>query len=78
MMRRLAESGVTAILKTDHERFAESGNGWTLVISGARLGEIGFVRAEAPTLAECLRAVLPRLAGVDEEWQWVLEYVPEP
>jgi hypothetical protein len=40
-MRRLAESGVTVILKADHERFAESGDYWTLVFTGGRLAAMG-------------------------------------
>jgi hypothetical protein len=75
-MRRLAESGVTVILKADHERFAESGDYWTLVFTGGRLAEFGVIRAEEPTVAECLRAALPRLAAMGPEWAWAADFVP--
>ena len=31
---RLAEAGITAMLKIDHERLAEHGRSWTILLSG--------------------------------------------
>ena len=73
-MRRPAEAGTTAILKVDHERFAEGGDYWTFVVSGGTLGEGGLVRSEEATLAECLRDALLRLAERGPQWEWVSDF----
>jgi hypothetical protein len=77
LMQRFAQAGATAIIKVDHERFAEHGEPWTLVISGPALGDDGFVRAEEATLAECLKVGLSRLQSRGHQWQWVTEFMPE-
>ncbi|MFV2022031.1 hypothetical protein [Micromonospora sp. LOL_023] len=77
LMERLARAGVTAIIKIDHERYAEQGEPWTLVISGPALGDGGFVRAEEATFAECVRVGLSRLRDRDERWHWVSDFLPE-
>lgn len=77
LMRLLAQSGATVLLKADHERFAEEGEYWTLVISGPALGEQGLVRAESSSLAECLRVGLKRLQRSGNRWSWISEFIPE-
>lgn len=77
LMQRLAQAGATAIIKIDHERFAEQGELWTIVISGPVLGDDGFVRAEEVTLSECLKVGLSRLQDRGAQWHWVSEFVPE-
>jgi uncharacterized protein (DUF302 family) len=77
LMQRLAQAGATVIIKIDHERFAEQGDPWTLVISGPVLGDDGFVRAEEVTLSECLKVGLTRLQGQGDQWRWVSEFIPE-
>lgn len=77
LMQRLAQTGATAIIKIDHERFAEQGDPWTLVISGPVLGEDGFVRAEEETLSKCLKVGLLHLRSRGDQWQWVSEFMPE-
>jgi hypothetical protein len=71
LMRRLAEAGVTVLLKADHERLAEGGRCWTMVISGGRLTGNGFVRAEEATAEQCVQAALQRLAAEGPDWAWV-------
>ncbi|WP_432893184.1 hypothetical protein ACQPYH_19420 [Kribbella sp. CA-245084] len=74
---RLAAGGVSAMVKIDHERFAEGGRAWTLLLSGPPLGE-GFVRAEESSLERCLKVGLERLMKrADGEWGWVSEYLGE-
>jgi hypothetical protein len=77
LMERLAQAGVTVIIKIGHERYAEQGEPWTLVISGPALGDGGFVRAEEATFDECVRVGLSRLRARDERWQWVSGYFPD-
>lgn len=74
---RLAEAGVTAMLKIDHERFAEHGRSWTLLVSGPPLGD-GFVRAEEASLDRCLKVGLSRLIDkADGDWGWLSAYLPD-
>lgn len=77
LMQRLAQAGVTAIIKIDHERYAQQGEPWTIAISGPALGDGGFVRAEEATLTECIRVGLSRLRARDERWKWVSDFIPE-
>ena len=76
LMRRLAASGVTAILKADHERFASGGDYWTIVISGGALGADGLIRAEENSLRGCLQVALTRLRARCHEWDWVADFTP--
>jgi hypothetical protein len=76
LMRRLAGAGTTVIVKADHERLAEGGEYWTLVVSGGTLGQDGLVRAEASSLADCLRTGLSRLREKGARWGWVSEFMP--
>ncbi|MEV6069437.1 hypothetical protein AB0L82_23070 [Nocardia sp. NPDC052001] len=77
LMQRLAACGVSMLLKADHERYAENGECWTVVISGSGIPEkFGFVRAEERTLKMCLEVALSRLLEIGEEWVWVKEYIP--
>ena len=75
LMWQLAESGVTVVLKADHERFAEGGPYWTLFISGSRLGDDGPVHADEGTLKECLTVGLTRLLERGPEWTWVKDFM---
>ncbi|WP_433528934.1 hypothetical protein ACQPYA_21735 [Micromonospora sp. CA-263727] len=77
LMCKLAEAGTTVILKVDHERYAQGGDYWTLVISGGSLGAQGLVRAEEASLAECLRVGLSRLMDGGSQWEWVSEYLAD-
>ena len=74
---RLAEAGVSALLKIDHERYQERGKYWTLLVSGPSLGEAGFVRAEESSLERCLQVGLTRLMSKGDQWSWLSEHLPE-
>lgn len=76
LMHDLGAAGVTVIFKVDHERMAEGGDPWTLVLSGSALGESGLVRAECSTLAECLSVGLERLMQRRPDWDWLTSYFP--
>ncbi len=47
-MKELVRHGVTVVLEVDDERRAENGDYWTLIMSGAALGDEGYIRAEEP------------------------------
>ena len=71
---RLAEAGITAMLKIDHERLAEHGRSWTVLLSGPPLGD-ALVRAEESSLDRCLQVSLTRLrAEAHGEWSWLTEF----
>ncbi|MFD9964024.1 hypothetical protein [Amycolatopsis sp. NPDC058986] len=70
LMTRLAEAGVTALIKVDDERMAEGGEAWTVVLSGAVMGEQGGIRAEAASLSDCVRIALQRLSDRPGDWSW--------
>lgn len=75
LFARLAESGVSVMLKADHERMRDGGRPWTLVIFGPALGEAEYVRAEERTYNACLRRGLERLVECGEAWNWVRDYL---
>ncbi|MEV4264478.1 hypothetical protein [Kribbella sp. NPDC049584] len=63
------------MVKIDHERLAEHGRPWTIVLSGPPLGD-GFVRAEESSLDRCLQVSLTRLrAKAKGEWSWLTEFL---
>jgi hypothetical protein len=74
---QLAEAGLSAMIKIDHERFAERGRPWTLVVSGPALGAGGFVRAEEKSLDRCLEVGLSRLMSKGDQWSWLSAYLPD-
>ncbi|MGW3964224.1 hypothetical protein ACWED2_30720 [Amycolatopsis sp. NPDC005003] len=73
-MTRLARAGVTTLIKADDERMAEDGETWTVVLSGAGLGDQGGIRAEAADLHSGLTEVLGRLATRPGDWSWLGEF----
>ena len=73
---RLGEAAASAKVAIDHERLAEHGRPWTLVVSGTALGDGVFVRAEEGSLDRCLEVGLSRLIGRSDEWAWLSEYLP--
>lgn len=73
LMERLGRSGVTTILKVDHERTGEGAEPWTVVLSGPGVGDQGFVRAEDVTLSGCLVQVFERLRASGDQWAWLAE-----
>ncbi|WP_239071727.1 hypothetical protein [Amycolatopsis sp. SID8362] len=73
LMTRLAQAGVTTLIKADDERLAEGGETWTVMVSGAGLGTQGGIRAESADLRSGLRDVLSRLAERPGDWSWLGE-----
>jgi hypothetical protein len=74
---RLAEAGVTAMLKIDHERLEERGRSWTFLVSGPSLGDAGFVRVEESSLDRSIEVGLTRLMNKGDQWSWLSEYLPK-
>jgi hypothetical protein len=74
LMTRLARAGVTTLVKADDERMAEEGETWTVILSGAVLGEQGGIRAESADLRSGLEDVLERLAARPGNWAWLEEF----
>lgn len=72
-MERLGCAGVTVILKIDDERVRESGDPWTLVMSGNGLGGRSFIRAEAASLSDCLGQGIAQLRKCPGNWEWLTE-----
>ncbi|MFD9355793.1 hypothetical protein [Streptomyces sp. NPDC060031] len=68
IMEALGRAGVSVILKVDDERMAEGGDPWTVVLSGAALGERGFIRAETTSLGECIALALAQLRERPGDW----------
>ena len=75
IMEGLGEQGITVILKVDHERLAEHGAPWTLVLSGPAMTTGGFIRAESTSVADVLRQCVHRLAEYPGDWAWLLNEV---
>lgn len=74
LMARLAQAGVTTLIKADDERMAEGGETWTVMLSGTGLGNQGGIRAESDDLRSGLEEVLDRLAGRPGDWSWLNEF----
>lgn len=74
LMTRLAGAGVTALIKVDDERMAAGGDTCTVILSGASLGDQGFVRTESADLRSGLAEVLERLAARPGDWSWLGEF----
>ena len=74
LMTRLAGAGVTALIKADDERMAAGGDTWTVILSGAGLGDQGAIRAESADLSSGLAVVLERLATRPGDWSWLGEF----
>lgn len=73
IMARLSASGVTIILKADHERAAEGGKSWTIVMSGPGVGD-GGIHTDKATLKECLGYGISELRRRHRDWSWLDEY----
>ncbi|EHR52019.1 hypothetical protein SacmaDRAFT_3810 [Saccharomonospora marina XMU15] len=73
MMERLGRSGVTVIVKVDHERASDGDEPWTVVLSGPGVGDQGFIRAEGVSLVGCLDQVFQRLRARGDQWSWLAD-----
>lgn len=74
LMKQLGRSGVTVILKVDHDRMEEEKNPWTLVMSGPGLGERGLIRTDSPSLQHCLDYGLRELQSCPGNWDWLKQF----
>ncbi len=74
LMAELGRSGITVILKFDHERSEEGGEPWTLVMSGPALAEVGYIRSESSRLDELLDQGISRLREQPGDWEWLGEF----
>ena len=75
IMIRLGESGVTVILKVDHERSVPGGRPWTAVLSGPGVAGDGFIRTDSSSMEDCILFVLGELKSSPGEWEWLDEYI---
>jgi len=73
-MARLSASGVTVVLKADHERMLEGGKPWTIVMSGPGMGDGGGIHTDKATLQECLGYGISELRRRGRDWTWLDEY----
>ena len=71
IMETLGQSGVTALLKLDHERLAEGGKPWTFALSGPALGHANFIRVDTVGMDDCLHQGLKMLRREPGDWEWV-------
>ncbi len=71
LLERLGQAGITAILKVDSERMAESGDAWTISMGGPGLGKGEYIRVDATTLKECLEKGFARLREYPGDWYWL-------
>ncbi|MFF4602579.1 hypothetical protein ACFY12_07465 [Streptomyces sp. NPDC001339] len=71
LMERLGDSGVTILLKVDHERTAERRKPWTIVMSGPSMGEGEFLHTDCHTLDNCLEYGLGELRAGPGDWKWL-------
>ncbi|MGW0516192.1 hypothetical protein [Crossiella sp. NPDC003009] len=70
LMTELAGRGLSVLLKLDHERWAERGKPWTLLIEE----EPGFsARVDARTMREAFEVVLAKLRARSDGWEWTAE-----
>ncbi|GGR42362.1 hypothetical protein WEB32_26685 [Streptomyces netropsis] len=73
LMEQLGRAGVSVLVKVDDVRMTEGRQPWTVVMTGAVLGEDEYVHVEASTLDECLKKAIGRLQACPGEWDWVTE-----
>ncbi|HUN33684.1 MAG TPA: hypothetical protein VMU95_16870 [Trebonia sp.] len=74
LMVRFSASGVTIVLKADHERMLEGGKPWTIVMSGPCMGDDGGIHTDKRTLNECLAYGISELRTRRRDWTWLDEY----
>jgi hypothetical protein len=70
-MHDAARSGITMMLKIDHERTQSGGKSWTVLLSGSRLGGSTVVRWDLWTLTECIQVVVETLREIPGDWEWL-------
>jgi hypothetical protein len=70
VMERLGHSGVTVLLKSDHERAADNTEPRTVLLSGPGVEGI-FIRAESANLDSCVGEVLGKLRARPVDWDWL-------
>lgn len=73
LMDSLGRAGVTLVIKVDHERMAEGGRPWTVVMSGPAVGERGLIRTDSPSLQDGLDYALRELKSCPGDWSWLGE-----
>lgn len=73
LMLRLGESGVTMLVKIDHERIG--GSPWTVVLSGPVVADRMVIRMDGPNLEDCLVHVILELLHMPGEWGWLEEFI---
>jgi len=61
VMADVGRSGLTMMLKVDHERTGADARPWTVLLSGPAVGGSGTVRWDCRSLDECLRVVVGKL-----------------
>ncbi len=71
LMTRLAQAGVTTLIKADDERVGAGGEPWTVVLSGPALGDGGGIRSESADLRSGLEEALDRLAARPGDRSWL-------
>ena len=72
LMERLGRSGITVLLKYDHERAADGTRPSTLLLSGPGVGG-DLVRAEHTNLGTCFETVVKRLRERPGDWAWLAD-----
>lgn len=73
-MQDVGRSGVTMMIKIDHERMRQGGKPWTVLLSAPKLGGSTVVRWDLRTLEECLRAVVGKLEEIPGDREWLELY----
>ncbi|TDD62669.1 hypothetical protein E1263_02830 [Kribbella antibiotica] len=73
-MADVGRAGVRMMLKIDHERLAEGGQGWTVLLSGPLVGGSGTVRWDLRRLEQCIDVVVDRLKTMPGDWEWLELY----
>ncbi|MFB7724514.1 hypothetical protein [Nocardia sp. NPDC056100] len=75
LMERLAEAGVSMLLRVDVERYNENTPHWTLAFGGPALDSDTAFRVDARTLGQCVSRGLRRLRDQHESWDWLDDWV---
>lgn len=70
-MDSLGREGISCIVKVDHERMADGGKPWTVVLSGPGTGGEAFIRTDSASLQDGLDLVLRELRSSPGEWGWL-------
>ena len=70
-MQDVGRSGMSMMIRLDHERLQQGEKPWTVLLSSPRLGGSNVVRWDLKTLEECLRAVAGKLQEIPGDWGWL-------